>query len=109
MDRMNDTLIDVPRGLTNVVAANTRLGDVRGHEGFYHYRQYSAIDLAREPTFEEAWYLLLFGDLPDAERLSAFRTRVAAARGIPDTVRELLPAIARLAAEDALAGLRMAL
>ncbi|WP_314149645.1 citrate synthase [uncultured Leifsonia sp.] len=109
MDRMNDTLIDVPRGLTNVVAANTRLGDVRGHEGFYHYRQYSAIDLARERTFEEAWYLLLFGDLPDAEQLSAFRTRVAAARRLPDAVRELLPAIARLSADDALAGLRMAL
>ncbi len=63
-DRMDDTLIDVPRGLTNVVAAETALGDVRGHEGFYHYRQYSAVELARSRSFEEAWYLLLFGDLP---------------------------------------------
>ncbi|MES1169084.1 MAG: hypothetical protein ABUL47_00170, partial [Leifsonia sp.] len=53
-DRMNDTLIDVPRGLTNVVAAETALGDVRGHEGFYHYRQYSAVELASERSFEEA-------------------------------------------------------
>ncbi|WP_348788119.1 citrate/2-methylcitrate synthase [Leifsonia sp. NPDC080035] len=109
MDRMNDTLIDVPRGLTNVVAASTRLGDVRGHEGFYHYRQYSAIDLATGRTFEEAWYLLLFGELPDAVQLTAFRERVAAARRIPDAVRDLLPAIAGLAGDDALAGLRMAL
>ncbi|MEY9953194.1 citrate synthase [Leifsonia sp. EB34] len=110
MDRMNDTLIDVPRGLTNVVAATTALGDVRGHEGFYHYRQYSAIDLARERTFEDAWYLLLFGELPSAEELAGFRARIAEARRIPEPVAELLPAIARLTADgDALAGLRMAL
>lgn len=107
---MDDTLIDVPRGLTNVVAARTALGDVRGHEGFYHYRQYSAVDLARERTFEEAWYLLLFGSLPTASELDAFRARIRAARTIPDEVRDLLPAIARLTAGgDALAGLRMAL
>jgi citrate synthase len=110
MDRMDDTLIDVPRGLTNVVAARTELGDVRGHEGFYHYRQYSAVDLARERTFEEAWHLLLVGTLPTATELDAFRARIAAARRIPDEVRAVLPAIARLTAGgDALAGLRMAL
>ncbi|MEV8212210.1 citrate synthase [Leifsonia sp. NPDC077715] len=110
MDRMDDTLIDVPRGLTNVVAARTELGDVRGHEGFYHYRQYSAVDIARERTFEEAWYLLLFGALPDPAESDAFRARIAASRALPDDVRALLPAIARLTADgDALAGLRMAL
>ena len=109
MDRMNDTLIDVPRGLTNVVAASTALGDVRGQEGFYHYRQYSAIDLARERTFEDAWYLLLFGELPSAQELAAFRARIAEARRLPEPVAALLPAIARLTAHDALAGLRMAL
>ncbi|MFF9562096.1 citrate/2-methylcitrate synthase [Leifsonia sp. NPDC014704] len=110
MDRMDDTLIDVPRGLTNVVAARTELGDVRGHEGFYHYRQYSAVDLARERTFEEAWHLLLFGSLPGPMELDAFRARIAAARSIPSEVRDLLPAIARLTTGgDALAGLRMAL
>ena len=110
MDRMNDTLIDVPRGLTNVVAASTALGDVRGHEGFYHYRQYSAIDLARERSFEDAWYLLLFGELPSAQELTAFRARIAEARRIPAPVAGLLPAIARLTAGgDLLAGLKMAL
>ncbi|WP_374010209.1 citrate synthase [Leifsonia sp. LS-T14] len=110
MDRMDDTLIDVPRGLTNVVAARTELSDVRGHEGFYHYREYSAVDLARERTFEEAWHLLLFGTLPTVVELDAFRARIASARSIPEEVRSLLPGIAGLTARgDALAGLRMAL
>ena len=37
---------DVPRGLKGVVVADTTVADVRGREGFYHYRQHSAIDLA---------------------------------------------------------------
>lgn len=109
MDRMNDTLIDVPRGLTNVVAANTALGDVRGQEGFYHYRQYPAIELARERTFEEAWYLLLRGELPGERELAEFRELTVEARRLPPEVSALLPAIARLTTGDALAGLRMAL
>src|SRR5580693_1432860 len=37
---------DIPRGLEGVVAAETSVGDVRGQQGFYHYRQYAATDLA---------------------------------------------------------------
>src|SRR5271155_3675654 len=33
--------IDVPAGLEGVVVAETTVGDVRGQEGFFHYRQYS--------------------------------------------------------------------
>ncbi|WP_374758255.1 citrate synthase [Leifsonia sp. LS1] len=109
MNRMDDTLIDVPRGLTNVVAARTALGDVRGQEGFYHYRRHSAVDLARDRTFEESWYLLLHGELPGDAELDAFRVRIAEARRVPEGVAALLPAIARLTAGDPLAGLRMAL
>ncbi|MES1169083.1 MAG: citrate/2-methylcitrate synthase, partial [Leifsonia sp.] len=55
--------------------------------------------------------MLLFGTLPDAAELVAFRERIALARAIPEEVAELLPAIARLTADapDALAGVRMAL
>ena len=35
---------EVPRGLKGVVVADTEVGDVRGSEGFYHYRQHSAVD-----------------------------------------------------------------
>ena len=40
---------DIPKGLEGVVVADTTVGDVRGLEGFYHYRQYSAVDLAKTP------------------------------------------------------------
>ena len=37
---------EVPKGLEGVVVAETEIGDVRGLEGFYHYRQYNAVELA---------------------------------------------------------------
>ncbi|MET9532131.1 MULTISPECIES: citrate synthase/methylcitrate synthase [unclassified Streptomyces] len=100
--------ITAPRGLAGVVVTDTELGDVRGREGFYHYRQYSAVDLARLRTFEDVWYLMVHGELPDAARREAFTARTATLRRLPDGVRDVLPALAR-AGSGPLAGLRTAL
>ncbi|MFD5583198.1 citrate synthase/methylcitrate synthase [Streptomyces sp. NPDC058733] len=103
-------LIEAPRGLAGVVVTDTEIGDVRGLEGFYHYRQYSAVDLARTRSFEDVWHLLIFGELPDAERGVAFAARTAALRRLPDGVRAALPAIAAAgSASGPLAGMRTAL
>ena len=37
-----------PRASKGVIVAETEVGDVRGQEGFYHYRQYNAVELGRE-------------------------------------------------------------
>ena len=86
--------VDVPRGLKGVVVADTAVGDVRGGEGFFHYRQYSAIDLARTRTFEDVWQLLVDGALPTttAQR-HAFRDEVVPLRALPPAVAEALPSI----------------
>jgi len=49
-----------------VVVAETTIGDVRGKEGFFHYRQYSAVELAEKRSLEDVWHLLFRGELPDA-------------------------------------------
>jgi citrate synthase len=100
-------LLDVPPGLKGVVVAATGIGDVRGEEGFYHYRQYSAVDLAMTRTFEEVWQLLVDGDLPDAAASSRFRSEVAPYRHLPPTTAALLGDIA--ATGEPLTGLRTAL
>lgn len=100
----------VPRGLKGVVVTETALGDVRGTEGFYHYRQYSAVELARSRTFEDVWHLMLLGTLPDAAGRADFAARVAPLRRLPSEIRDALPAIARSGAlSGPLAGLRTAL
>jgi citrate synthase len=55
--------INAPAGLKGVVVADTAIGDVRGAEGFYHYREHSAVELARAASFESVWALVLDGDL----------------------------------------------
>lgn len=105
-----DAPIGVPRGLKGVIVTDTALGDVRGAEGFYHYREYSAVELARTRTFEDVWHLMLHGTLPDQARRAAFTTRTTALRRIPGDVRDALPAIARACAlSGPLTGLRTAL
>lgn len=82
-------LIDVPRGLSGVVAAETTISDVNGDAGFYLYRGHSAVDLARSRTFEDVWHLLVRGELPDTGERHAFAARIAAARAesrMPDLV-----------------------
>ncbi|QGN35779.1 citrate synthase [Microlunatus sp. Gsoil 973] len=107
---MDDRLIDVPPGLAGVVAAETALGDVRGLEGFYHYRQYSAVELATRRPFEDVWQLMTNGRLPDAAERESFARLVRPVRRLPEAVAAELPTIARLSAgSDLLGGLRAAL
>ncbi|MHB8465449.1 MAG: citrate synthase [Acidimicrobiales bacterium] len=90
--------IEVPKGLKGVVVTDTEIGDVRGLEGFYHYRQYSAVELAERRSFEDVWHLVFDGTFPDA----AFASELAARRPIPG-MRAVLE---ELAAGEPLAGLR---
>lgn len=97
-------LIDVPRGLNDVVVAETTISDVDGDAGVYHYRGHSATALARTRTFEDVWHLLVVGDLPDVDRAAAFDARIAAARSDP-RMPELVAAVTART-DQPLAGLR---
>ncbi|MGW3116891.1 citrate synthase/methylcitrate synthase [Streptomyces sp. NPDC001107] len=102
--------VDVPRGLAGVVVTDTEIGDVRGLEGFYHYRQYSAVELAQTRGFEDVWHLLVHGELPDAAQRAVFVSETTALRRLPDEVRAALPAIAAASGRSGpLAGMRTAL
>ena len=105
----NSTAIEVPRGLKGVVVTETDIGDVRGREGFYHYRQYSAVDLAKSRPVEDVWRLLFDGELPvSAADRDAFRDEIRPLFAIPKATADALPAIARTT-EHPLNGLRTAL
>ena len=80
--------------LSGTPAGNTALCTV-GHTGNdLHYRGYDIHDLAAHCEYEEVAYLLLHGKLPTAAELTAYKTQLKAARGLPDAVLkalELLP------------------
>jgi citrate synthase len=88
------TLPPVPPGLKGVAVADTSVGDVRGLEGFYHYRQYSATDLALHRSFEDVTRLLLDGSLPVARReAEVFCEEMRGKRSLPPAVEGLLTAM----------------
>jgi citrate synthase len=86
--------MEAPPGLKGLVVTETEIGDVRGDEGFYHYRQYSAIDLARSCSLEEVWHLVFEGRLPMPSERAAFAAELAPLRALSPAVRSLLPALA---------------
>lgn len=87
--------MEAPKGLAGVIVAETEVGDVRGREGFYHYRQYDAVELAEKRSIEDVWYLLFEGRLPDRTQHDAFSAEIRRLRVLPPSLRDLLPAIAR--------------
>ncbi|WP_134774570.1 citrate/2-methylcitrate synthase [Ornithinimicrobium flavum] len=106
---MTSTQIVAPAGLKDVVVADTRTGDVRGSEGFYHFRQYSAVELARTRSFEDVCHLMLEGTLPSPHESAALQARLAAASELPAELVTVLPQIAAAGPDRAsLARLRTA-
>ena len=78
-----EELIDVPAGLHNVAVTDTVIGDVRGDEGFYHYRQYDATDLARSATLRGCLAPVRDGRAADDGERERFRAAIAAMRTVP--------------------------
>jgi citrate synthase len=98
-----------PAGLAGVIVATTALSDVRGEQGFYHYREYDAVDLARSCSIEEVWHLLLRGHLPDEAELAYFGGIIADAQRIPADVKAQLDQLRSASTSSPLATLRTAL
>ena len=96
------TLIEVPAGLAGVAVADTAIGDVRGDEGFYHYRGVDATVLARTRTLEQVWSLLLDGDESSADGADGFARRLRADRLLPEGLEPVLAALGRRALPGAM-------
>jgi citrate synthase len=91
---VHPSTLEAPPGLEGVIVANTSVGDVRGLEGFYHYRQYNAVELADRLRLEDVWFLLFEGHLPSAAEREAFLAEIAPLREVPESIVDLLPALA---------------
>ncbi len=94
-----------PPGLKGVQVADTSIGDVRGDEGFYHYRQYEATELVRTQSLESIWQLLLDGNLAGSPQSKSFRQQVGQARILSPQIMELLGAIGASTERPHLGGL----
>ncbi|MGY6409846.1 MAG: citrate synthase [Alkalilacustris sp.] len=63
-------------GFTSTASCESTITYIDGDEGVLLYRGYSIDELAEKSHFLEVCYLLLYGDLPTAEQLEDFETRI---------------------------------
>ena len=62
-------LVTLDRGFKNTGSTTSGITFLNGEEGILRYRGYAIEDLAENTTFMEVAYLLVYGDLPDAETI----------------------------------------
>lgn len=79
--------------LSGVAAGNTAICTVGQSGNDLHYRGYDIHDLAKHARFEEVAFLLIHGRLPTAAELEQYLAKLAANRGLPAAVLEVLEAI----------------
>ena len=79
-----------PKGLEGVVAGSTSISNVEGTIGRLSYRGYMIQDLVAHCSFEEGFYLLIYGELPTRAQLADFEGKLRQRRTLPDKAMQVL-------------------
>ena len=78
------------KGLEGIVAASTRLSDVKGDVGELVYCGYNINELAGKVSYEEVVHLLHHNHLPNRKELQELKVRLAAARELPEGIIKII-------------------
>ena len=84
------TGIELRPGLDGVPATQSAICDIDGEKGLLTYRGYPMEDLAANSSFLETAFLLIWGDLPSRQQLSAFEKEVQMHRRVSFRVRDMM-------------------
>jgi citrate synthase len=82
--------VDYSPGLAGVPAARSKVSYLDGIKGILEYRGIRIEVLSEKSTFLEAAYLLLFGKLPNQDKLKRFSEDVSNHRRIKFRIRDLM-------------------
>ncbi len=78
------------KGLEGVIAAHSRLSDVKGDIGQLIYCGYDINELAGRVTYEEVVHLLHHNHLPNAKELAELKATLAGFRELPQGVIDII-------------------
>jgi citrate synthase len=70
-------LVTLDPGYTNTGSTTSKITYIDGDAGILRYRGYPIEQLAEQSTFIETSYLLIYGELPTAEELAQFTSRIS--------------------------------
>lgn len=82
-------------GLEGVAVAKSAVSYANGEKGELVYRGMWAGDLAKEKSFDEVAYLILYGSLPAADELLRMQAALAARRALPQAMLQVIEAAPR--------------
>jgi len=77
-------------GYKNTGSCESEITFLNGEEGILRYRGYSSEELADKADFLEIAYLLIFGELPDAEKLTKFHDDIKSHSRVDEDVKKIL-------------------
>ena len=83
------------KGLDGIIAAQTRLSDVRGEAGELVYAGYDINELAGKVSYEEVVHLLHWNHLPNQKELAELKAVLAADREMPQGIVDILRVVPR--------------
>jgi len=93
---LRDTgLVTVDPGFMNTASCESSITYIDGDAGILRYRGYPIEQLARESTFLEVAYLLIHGELPTEDLLTALNNRVSRHMQVHDGIKAFLGAFPR--------------
>jgi len=78
------------KGLDGIVAASTRLSDVKGDVGELIYCGYNINELAGNVSYEETIHLLHYGHLPNKNELASLKAQLVEERDLPRGVVDII-------------------
>lgn len=99
----DNTTPTIMKGLEGVYFTETKICKVDGAKGRLWYRGYSIESLAKNSSFEEVSYLILYGSLPNADALGAFRNKLVSCMALDGKLVDLIKGLnGKMAAMDIL-------
>ena len=69
-------LVTYDPGFGNTASCTSQITYIDGDAGILRYRGYPIDELAEQSSFAEVCYLLIYGELPKADELAAFSSRI---------------------------------
>ncbi len=85
-------LVTVDNGFMNTAATSSAVTFLDGEKGILRYRGYPIEELAEKSSFVEVSYLLVYGELPTAERLKWFESQLAKHSETKEGIKNIIKA-----------------
>ena len=90
-------IITLDPGYKNTGSCESAITFLDGEKGILRYRGYSIEELAEKADFLEVSYLLIFGELPDAETLEKFENDIKKQSIVDEELKKILDAFPKAA------------